>query len=54
VELHYEPFQALVRNRDKWAKGEHYRNPGPIQFESENADLVNITLMLEHHSTSKL
>jgi pyrophosphate--fructose-6-phosphate 1-phosphotransferase len=28
VELHAAPYKELLRHREKWARGEHYRNPG--------------------------
>lgn len=52
VTLQGAPLQFFMKHREEWAVGDHYRNPGPIQFEGESAKEVNITLQLEcqaHH-----
>ena len=50
VDLNGKPFKALVKNRDKWAKGVEFRYPGPIQYfgPSSVCDQTTITLALEH------
>lgn len=53
VELDGAPFKFLQSNRDKWALGDYYRNPGPIQFEGESAGEINITLKLEIKASKK-
>jgi len=47
VDLNDRPFKALVKRRDKWAKGECYVNPGPMQFHGPASDAVTMTLLLE-------
>lgn len=47
VDLDAAPYKELLRHREKWARGEHYRNPGPIQFYGPASGEVNITLQLE-------
>lgn len=37
----------FLKYRQDWSEGDHYRNPGPVQFEGESAGEVNITLQLE-------
>jgi len=51
VKLDERPFKALSHHRDKWAVGDHYRNPGPIQFEGPHADEINFTLHLEQNKS---
>ncbi len=46
VDLKSPAFQVLERERPKWAQGDHYRFPGPIQFHGPAADSKPITLML--------
>jgi pyrophosphate--fructose-6-phosphate 1-phosphotransferase len=49
VELDGKPFQALIQNRDAWAKNDDYVYPGPIQYfgPSEVCDQPTATLTLE-------
>jgi pyrophosphate--fructose-6-phosphate 1-phosphotransferase len=47
VLLDAAPYKELLRQRQKWAHGEHYCNPGPIQFRGPASDDANITLHLE-------
>jgi len=49
VELKGRPFKALVEHRAKWAEGECYINPGPIQYfgPAKLCDITTITLTLE-------
>jgi pyrophosphate--fructose-6-phosphate 1-phosphotransferase len=46
VDLAAPAFQYLERERPKWAKEDHYRFPGPIQFEGMAADSKPLTLQL--------
>jgi len=46
VDLSAPAFQLLERERPKWAKEDHYRFPGPIQFDGIAADNKPITLQL--------
>jgi pyrophosphate--fructose-6-phosphate 1-phosphotransferase len=46
VDLESPAFKLLTRERDKWATGDHYRIPGPIQFNGPCADSKPITLIL--------
>jgi pyrophosphate--fructose-6-phosphate 1-phosphotransferase len=46
VDLSAPAFQFLERERPKWAKEDHYRFPGPIQFEGMAADTKPLTLQL--------
>jgi len=49
VDLNGKPFKTFVENRDKWAIGDEYVFPGPIQYfgPSEVCDSPTITLKLE-------
>ncbi|MDR2580766.1 MAG: diphosphate--fructose-6-phosphate 1-phosphotransferase [Fibromonadaceae bacterium] len=49
VDLNGKPFKYFVEHRNKWAAGEEYLYPGPIQYfgPSEVCDATNYTLMLE-------
>jgi pyrophosphate--fructose-6-phosphate 1-phosphotransferase len=55
VDLGGSPFKEFVRNRDKWAVGENYIFPGPIQyFGSANVtDITTRTLQYEHSKKKK-
>jgi 6-phosphofructokinase 1 len=44
VELQQEPFLSFAALRDRWASGDHYRNPGPIQYSGPTASGGNFTL----------
>ena len=44
VELGQEPFTSFVALRDGWATGDHYRNPGPIQYQGPASTGGNFTL----------
>jgi pyrophosphate--fructose-6-phosphate 1-phosphotransferase len=46
VDLEAPAFKFLERERQKWAHEDHYRFPGPIQFEGPAADTKPITLQL--------
>ncbi|MCX5892970.1 MAG: diphosphate--fructose-6-phosphate 1-phosphotransferase [Deltaproteobacteria bacterium] len=46
VDLESPAFKLLARERDKWAREDHYRFPGPIQFCGPCADTKPITLQL--------
>ncbi|MEJ2672740.1 MAG: diphosphate--fructose-6-phosphate 1-phosphotransferase [Deltaproteobacteria bacterium] len=46
VDLEAPAFKFLEQERLKWAKEEHYRFPGPIQFEGPAADTKPLTLQL--------
>ncbi|MDR0952654.1 MAG: diphosphate--fructose-6-phosphate 1-phosphotransferase, partial [Elusimicrobiota bacterium] len=50
VDLKGGPFKYLLKNRDKWAMGEYYIYPGPINFfgPSVLTDMTTKTLKLEH------
>jgi pyrophosphate--fructose-6-phosphate 1-phosphotransferase len=49
VDLEGKAFAFFAENREKWAKEDHYRFPGPIQFfgEAERIDGVPMTLQIE-------
>ncbi|MDR3275569.1 MAG: diphosphate--fructose-6-phosphate 1-phosphotransferase [Endomicrobium sp.] len=55
VDLGGSPFKEFVKNRDKWAAGESYIFPGPIQyFGSANVtDITTRTLQYEHSKKKK-
>ena len=44
VELEQEPFLSYVALRDGWAAGDHFRNPGPIQYAGAAGQGTNFTL----------
>jgi pyrophosphate--fructose-6-phosphate 1-phosphotransferase len=46
VDLEAPAFKYLGQERRKWAMEDHYRFPGPIQFEGPAADTKPITLQL--------
>ncbi len=46
VDLESPAFQALAREREKWAREDHYRFPGPMQFCGPAADNKPISLLL--------
>jgi diphosphate-dependent phosphofructokinase len=46
VDLESPAFAMLTQERQKWAEGDHYRFPGPIQFDGLAADTKPITLQL--------
>jgi len=46
VDLESPAFQFLAQERVKWAQEDHYRFPGPIQFDGPAADTKPITLQL--------
>jgi pyrophosphate--fructose-6-phosphate 1-phosphotransferase len=46
VDLESPAFQFLAQERLKWAQEDHYRFPGPIQFDGPAADTKPITLQL--------
>jgi pyrophosphate--fructose-6-phosphate 1-phosphotransferase len=46
VDLNSPAFRILERERAKWALEDHYRFPGPIQFQGPCADSKPITLQL--------
>jgi pyrophosphate--fructose-6-phosphate 1-phosphotransferase len=46
VDLSSPAFRFLAQERVKWAKEDHYRFPGPIQFDGTAADTKPITLLL--------
>jgi len=46
VDLALPAFQFLAQERRKWAHEDHYRFPGPIQFDGPAADNKPITLQL--------
>jgi pyrophosphate--fructose-6-phosphate 1-phosphotransferase len=46
VDLDSTAFRLLARERDRWAREDHYRFPGPIQFCGPCADTKPITLQL--------
>eukprot|EP01121_Diplochlamys_sp_Union-15-3_P020055 TRINITY_DN769_c0_g1_i2.p1 TRINITY_DN769_c0_g1~~TRINITY_DN769_c0_g1_i2.p1 ORF type:complete len:408 (+),score=76.42 TRINITY_DN769_c0_g1_i2:693-1916(+) len=54
VKLDDKVFKTLVLHREKWANGDHFRNPGPIQFSGENANELNFTIQLEQNSEFEL
>jgi diphosphate-dependent phosphofructokinase len=53
VDVHGGAFQALVRSSAAWREGEHYANPGPIQFGGSTADSRTETLSLEQRAYMK-
>jgi len=46
VDLESPAFKTLAQERLKWAHEDHYRFPGPIQFDGPAADTKPITLQL--------
>ena len=46
VDLESPAFRLLARERDRWAREDHYRFPGPIQFNGPAADAKPISLQL--------
>ncbi|MFZ5449506.1 MAG: diphosphate--fructose-6-phosphate 1-phosphotransferase [Thermodesulfobacteriota bacterium] len=46
VDLETPAFKILEQERPKWAREDHYRFPGPIQFDGPAADSKPITLLL--------
>ena len=46
VDLESPAFKILEQERQKWAQEDHYRFPGPIQFDGPAADTKPITLQL--------
>jgi pyrophosphate--fructose-6-phosphate 1-phosphotransferase len=46
VDLESPAFRILEQERQKWAVDDHYRFPGPIQYQGPCADTKPITLML--------
>ncbi len=46
VDLDAPAFKYLEQERQKWAEGDHYRFPGPIQFDGPAAATAPITLQL--------
>jgi len=46
VDLESPAFKYLAQERDKWAREDHYRFPGPIQFSGPAADTKPISLQL--------
>jgi pyrophosphate--fructose-6-phosphate 1-phosphotransferase len=51
VDLESPAFKNLARARDKWAREDHYRFPGPIQFSGPSADDKPISLRLNSLGT---
>jgi pyrophosphate--fructose-6-phosphate 1-phosphotransferase len=49
VDLESPAFKLLTQERQKWAHEDHYRFPGPIQFDGPAADSRPITLLLNSH-----
>ena len=48
TDLKGKPFRAFASARDAWATGDHYRTPGPIQFDGgPGAEAITETLRLE-------
>ncbi|EIE27565.1 pyrophosphate-fructose 6-phosphate 1-phosphotransferase beta-subunit [Coccomyxa subellipsoidea C-169] len=54
VELEGPVFKAFQQMRRKWAQGDCFRSPGPIQFSGPNADAANFTLALELGTTKQI
>jgi pyrophosphate--fructose-6-phosphate 1-phosphotransferase len=50
VELDSLPFQLFAKLRDDWKHDDKYRNPGPIQFDSEPHAQLNLTLQILQHA----
>eukprot|EP01120_Amphizonella_sp_Union-15-10_P005971 TRINITY_DN1848_c0_g1_i1.p1 TRINITY_DN1848_c0_g1~~TRINITY_DN1848_c0_g1_i1.p1 ORF type:complete len:579 (-),score=112.60 TRINITY_DN1848_c0_g1_i1:34-1770(-) len=48
VKLDGKPFKTFLNNRNAWSMEDHFRNPGPIQFEGPVAEEFNFTIQLEH------
>ncbi len=46
VDLESPAFKILEQERHKWALEDHYRFPGPIQFQGPSAETKPITLLL--------
>lgn len=49
VDLTGKPFAQLQKNRSKWASGDHFRFPGPIQFAGDASvvEQLPLTMLLE-------
>jgi len=50
VNLNDKPFRELKARRRNWVFGDHYCNPGPIQFYDFGRNFINRTLLLEHEN----
>jgi len=46
VDLEAPAFKFMAQQRQKWSDEDHYRFPGPIQFDGPAADNKPITLQL--------
>ena len=56
VDLKGKPFQFFASHRQQWEIEDHYRYPGPIQFEGakEVVEEITYTLRLEHSKNKAL
>jgi len=48
VDLDANPFKRYKELRSKWAVGDHYANPGGLQYSGHIAEMLNMTVELEH------
>jgi len=48
VDLEAAPFKRYKELRQIWATGDHYANPGGLQYCGHAAEIINITVELEH------
>ncbi|KAH7315423.1 hypothetical protein KP509_21G048600 [Ceratopteris richardii] len=47
VDLNGKPYQALRQNAGTWLLDDLYRNPGPIQYNGQGANLKTVTLSIQ-------
>ncbi|KAH7283641.1 hypothetical protein KP509_34G017500 [Ceratopteris richardii] len=47
VDLNGKPYQALRQNAGTWLLDDLYRNPGPIQYSGQGANLKTVTLSIQ-------
>jgi pyrophosphate--fructose-6-phosphate 1-phosphotransferase len=53
VDLQGKPFKEFIKNRDKWAIGENYLFPGPIQYFGPKHITEMTTKTLQYEQTKK-
>ena len=53
VDLKGKPFKEFIKNRDKWALGENYLFPGPIQYFGPKDITEMTTKTLQYEQTKK-
>ncbi|KAK6590113.1 pyrophosphate-dependent 6-phosphofructokinase [Cryptosporidium xiaoi] len=45
VDLNGQAYKAYTQVKSEWKYNDHYRNPGPIQFEGPNSNITNYMLV---------